>query len=110
MANSVTTVSLNESSEWKSISPLLESDIGGYAKFMFHYVMIRNSIQQVGEMDINDNGLQVQFDHEWTVVPSGQTPQVEFDVSHYNGKRVLRYRTTGSGGLTFKFQIDHRIA
>jgi len=78
---------------------------------MFHYVATRGSVQQVGEFDINDNGSEVQFDHEWTVVPTGQSLNVEFDVSLFNGKRVLRYKTiSGVENITFKFVIDHRIS
>jgi len=107
----VVSVILTPTIDWKTVHPTLESDTGGWKKFMFHYVATRGSVQQVGEFDINDNGIQVQNDHEWTIVPSGQSINMEFDVSHFNGKRVLRYKTTeGSDNIVFKFVIDHRIA
>lgn len=104
------TVTLPATSNWTTVHPHLESDVGGYAKFMFYYVATRDAIQQVGEIDINDNGTSVQFDHEWTITPAGQSINVEFDISHFNGKRVFRYKTTsGSSSLTFKFNIDHTL-
>lgn len=106
-----TSVTLAASTEWATVHPNLDSDLGGYKKFMFYYSATRGSVQQTGEIDINDNGVSVQNDHEWTVVPAGQSLNVEFDISHFNGKRVFRYRTTsGTDNITFKFNIDHRIS
>jgi len=106
-----TSVTLTPSTEWATVHPLLDSDLGGYKKFMFYYTATRGTVQQIGEIDINDNGVAVQNDHEWTIVPSGSSLNVSFDISHFNGKRVFRYKTTaGVENILFKFNIDHRIS
>jgi hypothetical protein len=104
-------VIVQPSSDWATVHSALETDVGGYSKFFFYYVMTRNSVQQVGQIDINDNGLAVQYDHEYTTVPEGGNAGVEFRIIHSNGKRVFQYRTEAgtSGGIIFKFKIDHRI-
>ena len=104
------TVTLPASADWKDVHSRLNSDTGGYAKFFFYYVMTRNGVQQVGEVDINDNGLQTQMDHEFSIVPVGDDTGVSFRVAHVNGVRTFQYQTTGAGNTTFKAKIEHTIA
>lgn len=110
MSEELHKITLPASSSFTNISEKLNAPSGSYAYFKFYYVFRRNGIQQTGEMDINDNGQEVQADHEWTIIPNGADTGVVLRAIHVGGKRVIQYRTTsGNSEIVMKFTIQHRF-
>lgn len=110
MSEELHKITLPASTSFANVSDKLNAPSGSYAYFKFYYVLRRNGVQQTGEMDINDNGLEVQADHEWTVIPNNGDPGVVLRVVHQSGKRVVQYKTTGgSADVIMKFQIQHKF-
>jgi hypothetical protein len=71
----------------------IDTDIGGYAYYSFHFVARATIGQAAGELIMNDTGTSVSFDVRSTVAPNTVTLNqiITFDVQYVEGRRVVLY-------------------
>ena len=86
-----------------TISDFLNSTIGEYDFFLIYYVIKRGNNQQVGEILINDDGIETNMDHEFNSIGD---VGVTFSVVYENGYRKLKYTMTDGSAATLTYFVD----
>ncbi len=71
----------------------IDTDIGGYAYYSFHFVARADAGQAAGELVMNDTGESVSFDIRSTVAPDTVDLEdiITMDVQYVEGRRVVLY-------------------